>query len=290
MTASQRCAAPDTAMNSSDPFLSRIRTAVLEWRGLDLAYYKESFIRRRLGIRLRALGFTRLARYAAYLDAEPAEMDLLVSGLTVNVSEFFRNPEVFRILDSEVIPGLVRHCRRQRRPLGFWSAGCAGGEEAYSVAILLRRAGLRNAETSLLGTDIDGSVVTRARAGVFETHHMRELDEATRTEFFQSEGSETDFRIRRDRLPPVRFQVRDVMRQPFQRDLDLVLCRNLLIYIEPGLQERLLATLTQVLRPGGVLVLGRVERLLGEARHAFETVHASERVYRKLAPGAHHAT
>jgi len=283
-------ATSDTAMGASDASLNRIRIAVLEARGLDLSYYKESFIRRRLAIRQRAVGLPQLARYAAHLESDTAEMDHLVNGLTVNVSEFFRNPGVFRILASDVLPGLLEDCRRARRPLRAWSAGCATGEEAYSVAILLHRAGLRDEQSRLTGTDIDREVVTRARAGIFDANRMREMDEATRADYFEAEAEGSGFRIRQELLLPLHFQVRDVMSQSFQRDLDLVLCRNLLIYIEPGLQEKLLATLAHTLRPGGVLVLGRVERLLGDVRNAFEAVDASERVYRKLAPGARHAT
>ena len=109
-------------------------------------------------------------------------------------------------------------------------------------------------------------------------------------EYFEPEPGGRGFRVRVERLPRIRFQVRDAMSQSFLRDLDLVFCRNLLIYIEPGLQENLLATLARALRPGGVLVLGRVERLLGDTRQAFQAVDASQRVYRKLAPGAQHAT
>ncbi len=158
------------------------------------------------------------------------------------------------------------------------------------MAILLHRAGLVNEETKLVGTDIDRKVVTRARAGVFDASHMREVDEATLADYFEPEPGGRSFRVRKERLPRIRFQVRDAMSQSFRRDLDLVFCRNLLIYIEPGLQENLLATLARALRPGGVLVLGRVERLLGDTRQAFQAVDASQRVYRKLAPGARHAT
>ncbi len=283
-------AVAETAIYGADPSLGRIRAAVLKGRGLDLSYYKESFIRRRLAVRQRAAGLSRLTRYATHLESDGAEMDRLVNALTVNVSEFFRNPGVFQILESEVIPGLLEDCRRDGRPLGFWSAGCATGEEAYSVAILLRRAGLGREDTRLLGTDIDRRVVTRARAGVFDAGRVREVDEATLAHYFEPGPGGRSFRVRKERLPRIRFQVRDAMSRSFLRDLDLVFCRNLLIYIEPGLQESLLAILAGTLRPGGVLVLGRVERLLGDARHAFQAVDAGQRVYRKLAPGARHAT
>jgi chemotaxis protein methyltransferase CheR len=116
------------------------------------------------------------------------------------------------------------------------------------------------------------------------------VDEATLADYFEPGPGGRDFRVCQERLAPIRFQVRDVMSQSFRRDLDLVFCRNLLIYIELELQENLLSTLARALRPGGVLVLGRVERLLGDVRQAFQAVDASQRVYRKLAPGARHAT
>ncbi len=118
MTIRLQAATPETAMDGPDRSLGRIRAAVLKARGLDLSYYKESFIRRRLAIRQRAAGLSRLARYASHLESDAAEMDHLLNALTVNVSEFFRNPGVFRILGSQVIPGLLEDCRRGGRPTG----------------------------------------------------------------------------------------------------------------------------------------------------------------------------
>ena len=139
--------------------MRRIHAAVLAARGLDLSYYKKSFLRRRLAIRQRALGLHRLARYAPRLESQPGEMDRLINALTVNVSEFFRNPAVFAVLESEVLPALWRECRLEGRALRCWSAGCATGEEIYSVAILLHRAGVPAEHVMLLGTDIDHEVV-----------------------------------------------------------------------------------------------------------------------------------
>jgi chemotaxis protein methyltransferase CheR len=280
----ERSAAAERANGAA---LERIRRSVLEARGLDLSHYKGSFVRRRLAVRQRALGVERLARYAPRLESDPAEMELLIHALTVNVSEFFRNPEVFGLLERDVLRPLLADSRRDGRPLRCWSAGCATGEELYSVAILLARCGGGEA-TALLGTDIDRQAVAAARAGIFDEARLREVDARTRRTYFEPGPEPRTFRIRQDRIPPVRFQVRDVMTRSVQRGVDLLLCRNLLIYVDLDLQEHLLGLLARALRPGGVLVLGRVERLMGEVRREFEALDPKERIYRKLAAGAPH--
>jgi chemotaxis protein methyltransferase CheR len=285
---SPRPSVPDDPDRANDAVLERIRRSVLEARGLDLSHYKGSFVRRRLAVRQRALGVERLSRYAPRLESDPAEMELLIHALTVNVSEFFRNPEVFRLLERTVLGELLARSRREGRTLRCWSAGCATGEEAYSVAILLERSGTGGESATVLGTDIDRKAVAAARAGVFDEARLREVDRRTLKTYFEPGPTPRTLRVRQDRLPPVRFQVRDVMGPSVQRDVDLLLCRNLLIYVDPDLQERLLGLLARALRPGGILVLGRVERLLGQVRQEFEALDPSERIYRKLASGATH--
>ncbi len=270
--------------------LRRIGEAVLAARGLDLRHYKANFVRRRLAVRQRALSLPELDAYLDHLENKPDEMEQLVQTLTVNVSEFFRNPEVFRLLEHQVLPDLLERCRAGRRPLRFWSAGCAGGEEAYSVAILLARQHAPAPSVELLGTDVDRDAVAGARTAQFDANRTREVNPATRRRYFEALPGGRAFRLRTEKLAPVRFESADLMTTSLVRNIDLLLCRNLLIYVEQKLQEKLLASLARALRPGGVLVLGRVERLLGEARELFEPIDARERVYRKRSSGAAHAT
>ncbi|MGD8376232.1 MAG: protein-glutamate O-methyltransferase CheR [Acidobacteriota bacterium] len=269
--------------------LSRIAASVRRQRGLDLVRYKAGFLRRRIGVRQRALGLPSLADYADALRRDPAELDRLLRSLTINVSEFFRNPTLFRLLQRRVLPSLLEEAAGQARPLTAWSAGCAGGEELYSLAIVLAEMGTPPAAASLLGTDIDREAVAAAREGTFEDGRMRELPAALRARYFEPGPRPRTRRIRTQGLPAVRFRSHDLLAAPLRRGLDLILCRNVLIYFELELQDAILDRIAGALRPGGVLVLGRVERLAGGLRHLFEPLDLRERVYRKTCTGASHA-
>jgi chemotaxis protein methyltransferase CheR len=270
--------------------LARVVAAVRRTRGIDLAHYKRAFLRRRIGVRQRALAIGTLADYAEVVRGDPGEVERLLGSLTINVSEFLRNPSLFRLLESQVVPGLLERARAERRPLEIWSAGCASGEEVYSLAILLDRMGAGRDAARLLGTDIDREAIAAARQGRFDASRMRELTAALRERYFEPAGDGRRFRVRADRLAPARFRVHDLLAAPLRRGLDLVLCRNVLIYFELDLQEAILERIVGALRPRGVLALGRVERLSGEARRSFEAIDLRERVYRKTATGASHAS
>ena len=257
--------------------------AVRGARGLDLRQYKRAYLRRRLAVRQRALGLPDLGDYATRVARELEEVDRLLQTLTINVTEFFRNPSLFELLEARILPELLQTVRAEKRPLHVWSAGCASGDELHSIAILLARMGVPRDGARLLGTDVDAEAIAAARAGLADPSRLRALDPRQRAGYLEPTADGRGFRVRVDRLPRIRFQVHDLLSDPPRSRVDLILCRNVLIYFELELQERLLARIADALRPGGVLVLGRVERLTGPARERFEAVDLRERVYRKLA-------
>ena len=269
--------------------LRRIVAAVHRSRGIDMSHYKRAFLRRRLAVRLRARGVGDLDAYAALLESEPQEMGRLLRAMTINVSEFFRNPGLFRLLRVKVIPELLARARAEKRALQIWSAACASGDEVYSLAVLLERMGVEHRGAVLTGTDVDPEALAAARAGVFDEIRLREVETGVKDAFFEPGPRPRSYRILTDRLPTVRFRTHDLLAAPFRRNLDLILCRNVLIYFELELQERILGLLADALRPAGVLVLGRVERLSGAVRERFETIDLRERVYRKTIQGETHA-
>ncbi len=274
-------------MNINPEIAQRDFSLLSEWllveRGLDLRGYKDKCIKRRLAVRIRARGQKDLKGYFEVLKNDRVELDELMSTLTINVSSFFRNPGVFEALAGDIIPRLIKHrkSKRQNR-LSIWSAGCAGGEEPYSLAILLRRhfkTALSKMEVQILATDIDDESLKRAKQGVFPAERF----EDTRPEIIEKYFTQVagGFQVADCVRNLVSFKHHDLLEAPELDDLDLILCRNVLIYLTRDQQRKLLLYFQNALHQVGYLVLGQTEVLVGDIRNGFEGVNPKERVYRK---------
>jgi chemotaxis protein methyltransferase CheR len=252
-------------------------------RGFQCSSYKDKCLRRRIVVRLRARGASDCAEYSEILDADPREYERLLRSLTVNVTKFFRNWETYASIDQKVIPTIMDGGQRDLR---IWSAGCATGEEAYSLAILMHRhasggkARKSFETTSIVGTDIDATCLAQAKQGIYPESALADTPLELRRKYFtEVSGLATLLpEVRR----PVSFALGDLLR--FSAPVEephLILCRNVIIYFERDAQDALLAHFHRTLAPGGFLVLGKVETLLGEARSLFTQVNARERIFRK---------
>ena len=249
-------------------------------RGFRGGQYRKKCLRRRIAVRMRARAISDPARYCLLLDQDPAEYDRLLRTLTINVSKFFRNPETWAVIKRVVVPELLKG----DRPIRAWSAGTAAGEEAYSVAITLREAisaGNGTVGTDLirvLGTDIDPAVLEQAAAAAYPEESLSETPPETRRRWF-SDGP--PYRLDPTIRSLVEFRELDVLDGAPDIEADLVLCRNLLIYLEGRAQKDVFRTFADVLRPGGFLVLGRVETLGRVVRQHFDVIDVRERIYRR---------
>ncbi|MBA3889056.1 MAG: protein-glutamate O-methyltransferase CheR [Gemmatimonadaceae bacterium] len=251
-------------------------------RRFGCASYKEKCLRRRIAVRMRARGVHAFADYAQLLDADAREYDRLIDALTINVTRLFRNREVYEVLERIVIPTVWS---RPDGPLRVWSAGCSSGEEPYSLAVLFHLHASRLDEVArlsrldVLGTDIDRVSLENAARGGFDAGDFAETPEVVRTAYF---GAEPPFTVRDDVRRMVRFATVDLLHDPAPPGPHhLILCRNVLIYFDRDSQERLFSTFFDALAPGGFLVLGKVETLLGDARRRFTAVDARERIFQK---------
>ena len=268
------------------PAFQGLREQVLRAGGIDIGLYKDRCVLRRLGARLRAAGVPDLAAYCRHLDGDPGELHRLVEALTVNVSAFFRNPATFRALAREVFPLLVTEKRAEGlRAIRLWSAGCATGEEPYSLAIALSEylgPALPEFSVMALATDVDTASLAVARAGRYPARSLARLPRSIVARHF--ERTREGYRIGKSIRHMVHFREHNLLDPfPFTR-IDVAVFRNVLIYMARPLQSQLLETFFEVLNPGGFLVLGKVEGLAGPARDRFQVVNLAERIYRRPPP------
>ncbi|HEX9898910.1 MAG TPA: protein-glutamate O-methyltransferase CheR [Candidatus Methylomirabilis sp.] len=273
--------APIQALLEAEAF-SGLRVVVLAAGGIDLDLYKERFLLRRITIRQRACGASTLRAYLKLVGQNPVERGRLVRALTIHVSQFFRNPSTFRAIQGEVLPALLTRRQAGGRPLRLWSVGCACGEEPYSLAILLLEDGTESRQThssTIYATDIDPTSLHQAREGRYPAASLATLPAPWRKRYFTREADRYLVGPEARRL--VFLKLHNILEPvPFGR-IDLILCRNVLIYMNEVLQGRVLQALVEALNPGGFLVLGKVEGLTGPARDLLELVNVPERIYRK---------
>ncbi len=259
-----------------------IRNVLQSARGFNLDIYKDKCIRRRIAIRIRATNCRSAEEYGERLRQDPVEPDQLLKVLTIHVSQFFRNPPTFEKMRSEIIPYLlrVRNPGGTRR-LTFWSVGCAGGEEPYSLAMILKESFLGEVvgkRISILATDVDTNVLEVARAALYGEERLGEIPAPLKERWFRRVAD------RYHLLPEIRemvdFRQGDLFATEAFPQSDLILCRNVLIYFERREQEKILNGFADVLGSGGVLILGKSEALLGAIRKRFQTICPIERIYR----------
>ncbi len=233
-----------------------------ERHGVDFTSYKTPTILRRLKRRMVATHTGTIEDYASYLDDHPEELPQLVNTLLIKVTQFFRDPELFAHLRGEVLPGLIEEARRQNRQLRIWSAGCATGEEAYTLAIILSEllgSEAALADVRIFATDVDGEAVDFARSGVYPAGALSGLSEEQKEHYFTQE--EGHYEVKKPVRAMIVFGEHDLARRsPFPR-IDLVVSRNVLIYFTTELQKRALELFAYSLRDGGYLVLGKAETI-----------------------------
>jgi chemotaxis methyl-accepting protein methylase len=264
-----------------DPGLPALLAQIARARGLDCEAYKQSCLRRRLAVRMRARGAHSYTDYARVLAADGSEYDRLLDALTINVTKFYRNRETWDVLAERYLP---ERWSQRRGAVRCWSAGCASGEEPYTLAILLlecaRQQGESGAPRAMVdATDLDRASLARAATGRYRATAFEEMPPALANRYCsRGEVREVAPTVR----ALVRFRQHDLLREPPpQPPYDVVLCRNVVIYFDRPTQDRLFAAFADALAPGGILVLGKVETLLGAARSRLRLDDTRERIYRR---------
>lgn len=250
--------------------------------GHDFSLYKQSTIRRRIGRRMAVHQIDSMNGYVKYLQQTPLEVELLFRDILIGVTNFFRDPDAFKVLEDEVIPNLVAG-----KPAGgtirIWSPGCSTGEEAYSLAILLaeRMEKLRqNCTVQVFATDIDAQAIATARAGLYPASIAADLSPERLARFFSAEPGGNAYRVRKNIRDMLVFSEQDVLKDPPFSRLDLISCRNLLIYLGRELQKELIPLFHYALVPGGFLFLGTSETV-GDASNYFVALDRKAKLYQR---------
>jgi len=261
-----------------DPELTALMAQIARDRGFGCGAYKEGCMRRRLAVRMRARGVHTYDEYRRLLTGDPTEYDRLLDALTINVTKFYRNAETWAALAERFLPALWA---ARGGAVRAWSAGCASGEEPYTIAMLLLEQGGAASEVSraaIDATDIDRASLARAQEGRYREAAFDEMPAALVHRWTAGAGERT---VKPEVRALVRFAPRDLLREPAPHPpYDLIVCRNVVIYFDRPTQERLFQSFVDALQPGGILVLGKVETLMGDARKRLDLVDTRERIYR----------
>jgi two-component system CheB/CheR fusion protein len=278
----------DTVADAETPPKSKPETGIMSIlmllrsiTGHDFTLYKESTIRRRIERRMLQNDIKDTGTYVRYLKEKPAEVHTLFKELLINVTSFFRDPEAFSVLEEKILPQLCKD-KPEGSVIRVWVAGCATGEEGYSLAILLRELMNRmqkEFKVQLYCTDLDDDAIAIARSGFYPPNITLDvIPERLRRFFIQEDGG---FRVKKEIREMIVFAVQNVIKDPPFTKLDLLSCRNLLIYLKPELQEKLIPAFHYALKPEGVLFLSPSESI-GHHSDLFKILNRKWKFYRAM--------
>lgn len=276
----------------SENALKKIFVLLRSQTGHDFSQYKPSTICRRIERRMAVHQIASIEDYVKYLQQTPLEVQALFNDLLIGVTHFFRDTEAFAVLQAQVIPKLFAG-KPSGSAVRVWCTGCSTGEEAYSLAILLQEQ-LENLKASykvqVFATDIDGRAIAVARAGVYPASIADDMTPERLARFFTQEPDGSAYRVHKGIRDLLVFSEQDVIKDPPFSKLDLISCRNLMIYLGAELQKKLIALFHYALQPGGVLFLGTSETA-GEQGDLFTVLERKAKIYQRKEDfqGAHRA-
>lgn len=257
----------------SDAAFARISAIAHREAGLFIAEGKAAMVRTRLARRLRALKLPDFESYCSYVESADgdAELGMMISALTTNVSHFFREDHHFKTLKETILPGLIDKARHGEK-IRIWSAGCSNGQEPYSIAMTLQEASLpSNIDIKILATDIDPNVVAHGRAGLYPSTMATGLEPPYRDKYFEREivNADEQWRAKPELKSLISFKVLNLLQPwPMRGKFDVIFCRNVVIYFDAPTQDRLWNRFADILKPDGWLFLGHSERVShGAMRH-----------------------
>ena len=267
-------------MAKDDTSLKELLQELAEQRNVDFRGYKKTTLERRFRRRMFQLNLGSFADYGDYIRRRPAEINELLNTLLINVTEFFRDPPAWEILRHEILP---RQLKRVKPGHSFraWSAGCASGEEPYSIAILLAEhfgSSIQEYDVKIYATDIDDEALSTARRAEYSAEGLRRVRSEWRDRYFHGKGP---MRVNRDIRRLVIFGRSNLAQDAPISHVDLLVCRNVLIYFNSDLQKQILTRLHYALEPAGILFLGKSESQLSNSQQ-FQRLNSRWRVFQRM--------
>lgn len=271
----------ETAKAPSD--MDKIIQLIRQRTGHDFSEYKLSTVYRRIERRMTVHQIQDLSVYVDYLSGHPDEIDSLFKELLIGVTNFFRDPGAFDILEKEAIPEILKNVSPNSL-IRVWVPGCSTGEEAYSIAmVLLECLGDRPNKVQIFATDIDGEAIEFARKGMYPDNIAADVSEERLQKFFTKEDG--FFKVKKRVREMIIFAVQDVIHDPPFTGMDLISCRNLLIYLMQEAQNKIISVFAYSVNPGGILFLGSSETL-GRMSDMFTTINSKWKIFKRKGYGA----
>ncbi|KQS30939.1 CheR family methyltransferase [Dyadobacter sp. Leaf189] len=264
--------------DSTDKDLAKILAFVKSSVGIDFGHYKKSTIRRRIIRRMLLYKLDKLSQYMDYLKQHPAEATILYNDLLINVTSFFRDEQTMDYLKKQILPAIIKN-KNAGDPVRLWVTACSTGQEAYSIAmIIMEILGERTASIpiQIFATDLSETAIAKARVGVYTQSEVKDISVRRLDRFFTK--TDEQYRINKPIRDLCVFAPHNLLTDPPFSRLDMVTCRNLLIYLDDMLQKKALATFHYSLNPGGVLVLGKSEAVGSSPSH-FSQIEKEYKVF-----------
>lgn len=246
--------------NDYQDFISKVHRKT----GIDLSCYKEAQMKRRLTSLYEKKGYKSFQEFFNAMSTDKKVLDEFLDRMTINVSEFYRNAKRWEILQKKIIPKLLENNKR----LKVWSAACSTGEEPYTLAMVLSHF-MPLSQIQILATDIDETVMNRAKIGIYPERSLAEVPEDMKKKYFTRDG--IFYSVKDEIKRTVTFKKHNLLADPFESNFDLIVCRNVLIYFTEDAKEILYKKFSGALRTGGILFVGSTEQIFNPHIYGFET-------------------
>lgn len=278
---------PHPLEEDKDKAFEHLLRQIKKDRGIDLSQYFKTILKRRVALRMVAAGVSSYMDYLKILSTDCGEYEKLFTVLTINVSDFFRDPPVW-IKIKEILALLTQRSSQTKKPLTIWSAGCAKGEEPYSMAMLINELNTEHVPTVIHATDVDQECLAQARVGAYEGRTVDRAIENAEKE--KALVNALDYFILKDYKYYIKDEIRtfvkfsylDLTSMKYIENVDMIVCRNVFIYFTKPLQEQILDKFYRALNEGGYLIIGQSETLPPEAKSVFRTIDSLTRIFQKL--------
>lgn len=246
-------------MSDYEQFIESIKRKT----GIDLALYKEAQMKRRLTSLYEKKGYKNFVEFFSALDKDRDLLNEFLDRMTINVSEFYRNGKRWEVLQNKIFPKLLKENKR----LKIWSAACSTGEEPYSLAMVLSNH-IPLSQVNILATDLDENVIQKAKLGLYPERSLAEVPKDIQAKYFNKEGA--FYKVSEDIKKTVTFKKHNLLKDNYDSNFDLIVCRNVMIYFTEEAKDQIYANFSKSLRPGGILFVGSTEQIFNPSRYGFE--------------------